>query len=127
MKTRIAVLSTVAAFALVPAVATAQDTETTETTPEAPAVKTKTAKGTTVSYAGGKLRVKSGKSTVVYLVDKQTGCGWGTGQMGSGMACSNLKQKKYLAKPVRVTWYANAKKQRVATVVAIDLSKKKGK
>lgn len=124
MKSRLAVLGAVSVFALVPAVAVAQ-TSDTETTPEAPAVKTKTAKGTTVSFAGGKLRVKTGKSTVVYLVNKQTDCGWGTGAMGSEMPCSSLKQKKYLAKPVRVTWYANAKKQRVATLVAIDLSKVK--
>lgn len=124
MKNRLAVLSAVGVIALVPSVAVAQ-TSDTETTPEAPAVKTKTAKGTTVSFAGGKLRVKTGKSTVVYLVDKQTDCGWGTGAMGSEMPCSSLKQKKYLAKPVRVTWYANAKKQRVATLVAIDLSKAK--
>ena len=124
MKNRLAVLSAIGVIALVPTVAGAQ-TDGTETTPEEPAVKTKTAKGTTVSYKGGKLRVKAGKSTVVYLVDKQTGCGWGTGAMGSEMACSQLSKKKYLAKPVRVTWYANAKKQRVATIVAIDLSKTK--
>ena len=124
MKHRLAVLSAVGMIALVPSVAFAQSSDT-ETTPEEPAVKTKTAKGTTVSYKGGKLRVKTGKSTVVYLVDKQTGCGWGTGAMGSEMKCSQLSAKKYLAKPVRVTWYANAKKQRVATIVAIDLSKSK--
>lgn len=124
MKHRLAVLSAVGMIALVPSVAFAQSSDT-ETTPEEPAVKTKTAKGTTVSYKGGKLRVKTGKSTVVYLVDKQTGCGWGTGAMGSEMKCSQLSAKKYLSKPVRVTWYANAKKQRVATIVAIDLSKSK--
>jgi hypothetical protein len=126
MKNRLAVLSVVGVLALAPTVAMAQ-TDGTETTPEEPAVKTKTAKGTTVSYKGGKLRVKTGKSTVVYLIDKQTGCGWGTGAMGSEMPCSSLKQKKYLAQPVRVTWYADAKKQRVATIVAIDLSKAKKK
>lgn len=124
MKSRLAVFGAVSMIALVPSVAFAQ-TSDTETTPEEPAVKTKTAKGSTVSFAGGKLRVKTGKSTVVYLVDKKTDCGWGTGAMGSEMPCSSLKQKKYLAKPVRVTWYANAKKQRVATLVAIDLSKSK--
>jgi hypothetical protein len=126
MKNRLAVLSVVGVLALAPTVAIAQ-TDGTETTPEAPAVKTRTAKGTTVSYKGGKLRVKTGKSTVVYLVDKQTGCGWGTGAMGSEMKCSQLSAKKYLAKPVRVTWYSNEKKQRVATIVAIDLSKAKKK
>lgn len=124
MRNRLAVLTAIGMIALAPTAAFAQ-TEGSETTPEEPAVKTKTAKGTTVSYKGGKLRVKTGKSTVVYLVDKQTGCGWGTGAMGSEMKCSQLSAKKYLSKPVRVTWYANAKKQRVATVVAIDLSKAK--
>lgn len=124
MKNRIAVLSTLAAFALLPAVATAQTAET-DTDAPAETPKTKTAKGTTVSYKSGKLRVKTGKSTVVYLVDKQTDCGWGTGAMGSEMKCSQLSAKKYLSKPVRVTWYSNEKKQRVATLVAIDLSKVK--
>lgn len=124
MKSRLAVFGAVSVIALVPAVAVAQ-TSDTETTPDEPAVKTKTAKGTTVSFAGGKLRVKTGKSTVVYLVDKQTDCGWGTGAMGSEMKCSQLSAKKYLSKPVRISWYANDKKQRVATLVAIDLSKVK--
>lgn len=117
------VLGAIGMLALAPVAATAQTTDT-EPTPEAPAVKATTTKGKTVSFKGGKLRVTVGKKSVDYIVDKATDCGYSLGQMGDSMRCSNLSQKKYLAKPVRVTWYTDAKKRRVATLVALDLSKK---
>lgn len=122
------VLGTALVLALVPATAIAQTADdTTETTPEAPAVKTKTTKATSVSYKGGKLRVTEGKKkkAVTYIVDKKTNCGYSEGQMGGEMPCSNLAKKKYLTKPVRVTWYTDAKKRKVATLVSVDMVKKK--
>lgn len=86
------------------------------------AVKATTTKGTMVSYKGGKLRVAVGKRRVDYLVGKGTSCGYSRGNRGTGIRCSSLGQKQYLSKPVRVAWYTDARKRRVATIVAVILA-----
>lgn len=86
------------------------------------AAKATTTKGTIVSYRGSKLRVSVGKRRVDYVVRKATACGYSRGNRGTGIRCSSLGQKQYLSKPVRVAWYADAKRRRVATIVAVILS-----
>ena len=88
------------------------------------AAKTTTTKGTTVSYRGGKLRVAVGKRRVDYVVGRSTACGYSRGNRGTGIRCSRLGQKQYRSKPVRVAWYTDAKRRRVATIVAVILPKR---
>lgn len=92
--------------ALAPATASAASSSTTE--------------GKTVSYAAGKLEVKTKKGTFTYLVGKTTDCGYSTGQMGGEIRCADLKQKKYAGQAVTVKWHLEGKK-RVAELVAVHL------
>lgn len=115
---KLLVLSAVGVLAFVPVAATAQ-------TPDGSGIAVKRSKGTTVSYASGKLRVKLGTKTVVYTVDAKTSCAYSLGRRGSEMRCSYLANKKYLSKPVRVSWYTDAKKRRLATVIGVDITKRK--
>lgn len=87
----------------------------------AAAIAGSTTEGKTVSYSAGKLKVSTKKSTATYIVDKKTDCGFSKGQMGDGMPCSNLKQKKFLGKAVTVKWSLDGKKRRVATLVSVHL------
>jgi hypothetical protein len=115
---KLLVLSAVGVLALVPVAATAQ-------TPDGSGIAVKRSTGTTVSYTSGKLRIKMGTKTVLYTVDAKTSCGYRQGRKGREMRCSNLSNKKYLTKPVRVSWYTDARKRRVATVVSLDMTTRK--
>lgn len=118
------VIAVVGALALGPLAATSHAGTSVPDAAGARAVKTTTTKGTTVSYRGGKLRVAVGKRRVDYVVGKSTACGYSRGNRGTGIRCSSLGQKQYLSKPVRVAWYTDAKRRRVATIVAVILAKR---
>lgn len=71
--------------ALAPATASAASSSTTE--------------GKTVSYAAGKLEVKTKKGTFTYLVGKTTDCGYSTGQMGARSAAPISSRRSTPARP----------------------------
>ena len=104
---KLLVVSIIAALGLVPAGATA-------------ASPTKTINAKTVKFAGGKLKVKRGKTFSSYVVNKKTDCGYSTGQMGDAMPCSNLKKSRYMKKSVTISWHAKNGK-RIAELVAVHL------
>ena len=114
------ILSAVGALALVPVTATAQ-----ATAPAPKAAAMKTTDGRTVSFKGDKLRVAVGKKNIDYIVNKATQCGSSRGNHSTTIRCSTLGQKRYLSKSVRILWSTDAKKRRVATIVAVILSKRK--
>jgi hypothetical protein len=79
--------------------------------------------GKLTSYKKGKLTVfntKLGKT--VYRVNAKTNCGVSYGQSGDEIKCKTLGAAKYDGKPVRVTWDRADNGDRVATLVAVDLS-----
>lgn len=115
---KLLVLSAVGVLAFVPVSATAE-------TPSGSGIAVKLAKGKTVSYTTGKLRIKTGKRTVPYAVDAKTVCSYGDGIAGGVIRCARLSQKKYLSKSVRVAWLTDSKKRRVARVVAVEAPKRK--
>ncbi|MFA4928480.1 MAG: hypothetical protein WC558_08185 [Patulibacter sp.] len=115
---KLLVLSAAGVLAFVPASATAE-------TPSGSGIAVKLAKGKTVSYTAGKLRVKTGKRTVPYAVDAKTVCSYGDGVSGGIIRCSHLSKRKYLSRSVRVAWLNDSKKRRVARVVAVEMPKKK--
>lgn len=117
------ILGAVGVLALGPAVVTAQASAADAAPRAASTPKTSQSVGRTVSYKGSKLRVMVGKRRIDYAVNKATMCGYSRGNRGTGIRCSQLAQKRYLAKPVRVMWYTDAKKRRVATIVAVILSR----
>ena len=53
-----------------------------------------------------------------------TQCGSSRGNHGTTIRCSNLGQKRYLSKSVRVLWSTDAKKRRVASIIAVILPRK---
>lgn len=112
------VLGAVGALALVPITATAQAA--------APAPKKtfamRTTVGKTVSSKGGKLRVAARGKNVDFVVDEATECGVSRGKHPTIIRCADLGQKRYLSKRVRVAWYFDAKRRRVAAVVAVMLA-----
>lgn len=114
------VLGVVGAIALVPVTATTA--QASAPAPKAAAMKT--TMGKTVSYKGGKLRVAVGKRNVDYVVNKVTQCGSSRGNHGTTIRCSNLSQKRYLSKSVRVLWSTDSRKRRVASIVAVILAKR---
>jgi hypothetical protein len=101
-------------------------------------VATATASTATASVAGhGKLTsftykatTKVGKLTVTkagakfkYRVDSGTNCGVSFGQSGDEIKCKTLSKAKYHNKPLRITWHKADNGTRVATLVAVDLSR----
>lgn len=107
---KLLVACAVGAVAISPAVAIA-----------APAAAPKTTNGKTVSFAAGRLRVTSSKGTFTYLVGKATDCGYSRGQTGNQIRCADLKQKRYARQSVTVRWHLDAKRRRVAELVAVHL------
>lgn len=85
--------------------------------------KTSQSLGKFVSYEAKKLRVEVGarKRRFDYVVDKWTSCGYSEGHRGTTMRCSQLDRKGYRGKPVRVLWRTDAKKRRIAVIVAVIL------
>jgi hypothetical protein len=91
-----------------------------------------TATAATAPEANGKLssfkynaKTKVGKLKVgkyTYRVVSGTDCGYSTGQSGDQIPCKTLGKAKYRKKPVRITWHRDADRNRVADLVAVDLS-----
>lgn len=114
------ILGAVAVLTLVPVGASAQ---AAAPAPKA-GVAMKTTVGKSVSFKGGKLRLSAGGKNLDFTVNKETQCGSSRGNRGTTIRCADLGQKRYLAKRVRVGWYTDAKKRRVAAIVAVILPKK---
>lgn len=105
------VLGAVGVLTLVPVAATAQ--AATAPAPKA-AVAMKTTVGTLGSFKGGKLRISAGAKRVDFVVNKATECAVSRKNYGATIRCTSLGQKQYFARRVRVGWYTDAKKRRVA-------------
>jgi hypothetical protein len=97
------------------------------------AVSTATAADTTTSHGkltrfsatdgGGRLVVTNARGKFVYRVASTTDCGVSFGQSGDQIRCKTLGKSKYKGKPVTVRWHKGAGGNRVADLVAVDLSK----
>jgi hypothetical protein len=117
------VLGVVGVLALGPIAAPAQASPSPSSGAEPRAVRETVTQGRTVSYKAGKLRVAAGKKRLDFVVTKTSSCGYSRGNRGTSMRCSRLGQKKYMNKSVRIAWYTDAKKRRVASIVAVILSR----
>jgi hypothetical protein len=88
---------------------------------------TSTGKISSFSYntakKSGKLAVKKGSHKVIYRVPAKANCGVSFGQSGDQIPCKSLGKAKYDGKPVNISWKANSKGERVASLVSVDLSK----
>lgn len=66
--------------------------------------------------------INSTKGPSTYRLPAGTDCGVSYGQSGDQIPCKTLGKAKYDRKPVRVTWKRAANGDRVASLVAVDLS-----
>ena len=72
----------------------------------------------------GKLHIISAKGVKTTIaLNADSNCGVSFGQSGDEVPCSTLGSAKYHGKPARVTAKKYSDGHRLATVVAIDLSK----
>jgi hypothetical protein len=73
----------------------------------------------------GKLRIVSSKGAKTTIaLNAKTACGVSYGQSGEEIPCKTLGKSKFAGKPVTVTAKRYSDGHRVASVVAVDLSKK---
>lgn len=117
------VLGVVGVLAVGPMVAPAQVASPASSGAGARAARETVTDGRMLSYKSDRLRVAVGKRRLDFVTTKATMCGYSRGNRGTGVRCRQLGQKKYRNKAVRLAWYADAKKRRVATVAYVILSK----
>jgi hypothetical protein len=63
------------------------------------------------------------KQATKFRLPASTDCGVSYGQSGDQIPCKSLGKSKYAGKPVTVKWKKNASGSRIASLVAVDLSK----